>query len=120
LWRRGFGGRLIGRVADEQSFPHEGLALPEQALAMLVHFRPEAHFVERAIKAYMLLGTLNEDDVAVPWAADALVTQSFTRDLHYVPSKRWKRLRIRDHHSISDATVGEGRASPEAAENDFN
>lgn len=82
MWRRGFGGRLIGRVADEQSLPHEGLALPEQALAVLIHFCPEAHFVKRALQSHMLFGALDEDDVAVAWAADALVAQGFPRDLH--------------------------------------
>jgi hypothetical protein len=86
LWRRGFGGRLVGRVADEQSLPHEGLALPEQALAVLVHFCPEAHFVERALQSHMLFGALDEDDVAVAWAADALITQGFPWDLHCLQS----------------------------------
>lgn len=109
MWRRGFGGRLVRRVADEQSLPHEGLALPEETLAVLVHFCPEAYFVERALQSHVLFRALDEDDVAVAWAADAFVTQGFPWDLHCLPSKRWKRLRIRDHHSISDPTAGEGQ-----------
>src|SRR6476646_11737466 len=82
LWRRGFGGRLIWRFAHEQPFPDERFALPQQSLSVLVHLRPQPHLVERAVEAHLVLGPLDEHDVAVTRAADALVANGFARDLH--------------------------------------
>jgi hypothetical protein len=82
LWGRGFGGRLVRRIAHEQSFPHERLALPEEALAVLVHLRPESHFIERAVQADLVFRALDEHDVAVARPTNALVADRFSRDLH--------------------------------------
>ena len=83
LWRRGFGGWLVRRVAHEQSFPHERFALPQQSLSVLVHLRPQPHLVERAVEPYVLLGPLDEHDVAITRATDALVAYGFAGNLHW-------------------------------------
>jgi hypothetical protein len=82
LWRRGFARWLLARVTHEQAFPHERLALPEEALAVLVHLRPESHFIERAVQADLVFRALDEHDVAVARPTNALVADRFSRDLH--------------------------------------
>jgi hypothetical protein len=82
LWRRGFGGRLVRRIAHEQSLPYECFAPPQQALSVLVHLGPQAYLVERAVEAYLVLGPLDEHQVAVTRATDALVAYGFSRNLH--------------------------------------
>jgi hypothetical protein len=73
----------VRRVAHEQPFPDEGFTLPEQPLAVLVHLRPEADLVERTIEADVTLASLDQDDVAIAWAADAFVAKGFARNLHH-------------------------------------
>jgi hypothetical protein len=87
LWRSGFGCGLMRRIADEQSFPDECLTLPEEALAVLVHLRPEAHFVECAFQAHLRFGALDEDEVSVAWTADAFVANGLARDFHGVRTR---------------------------------
>jgi hypothetical protein len=66
----------------EQTFPHERLSLPEQALSVLVHLGPQAHLIERAIQLDVVLRALDEDDVPIARTADALVTDCLARNLH--------------------------------------
>ena len=75
---------MVWRIADEQSFPHECLALPEEPLAVLVHLCPEAYIVECAVELYVRLQALDEDDVAVARTADAFVAKGLARDFHDV------------------------------------
>ena len=82
MWRRGFGGRLVLRVGCEQAFPDKCLTLPEEALAVFVHLRPEANLVQRAVELDVVLRALDEHNVAVPRAANALVANGFPGDLH--------------------------------------
>ena len=83
LWGRGFGGRLVRRIAHELSFPHERFALPQQSLSVLVHLRPQPHLVERAVEPHLVLGPLDEHDVAITWPTDAFVAYGFAGDLHW-------------------------------------
>ena len=83
LWRRGFGGRLVRRSAHEQPLPHERFALPQQSLSVLVHLRPQPYLVERAVETHLVLGSLDEHDIAVTRATDALVAYGFSRNLHW-------------------------------------
>ena len=69
-------------VGNEQPFPYESLAFPEQALAAFVHLRPEADVIQRAFELNFGLRALDEYEVAVARPADALVADCFARDLH--------------------------------------
>jgi hypothetical protein len=95
----------VRRVADEESFPDECFALPEEALAVLIHLRPEAHLIEGAVELDPELGALNEDEVAVAGAADAFVANGFARDSHGDRD----RPEIRDSETSKRGTAGKGR-----------
>jgi len=71
-------------VADEQPFPDECLAFPEESLAVLVHLCPESDLVERAVEVHVRLGALDEHEVAVAWTADAFVAKGLAGDFHDV------------------------------------
>jgi hypothetical protein len=95
----------VWRVADEESFPDERFALPEEALAVLVHLGPEADLIEGAVELDLEFVALDEDDVAVAGAADAFVANGFARDFHGdrdLPE-------IRDPETSKGETVGKGR-----------
>ena len=49
---------------------------------MLIHLRPEAHFVEGAIQLDVVLRALDEHHIAVSWASNALVANRLARNLH--------------------------------------
>ena len=87
LWGRGFGSGLVWRIAHEQSFPHERFALPQQSLSVLIHLRPQSYLVERVIQPDLVLGPLDEHNVAVTRATDALVAYGFAWNLHW-PERR--------------------------------
>jgi len=82
LWRSGFAGGLVRLVAREQALPHEGFALPEQPLSVLVHLGPEADFVECAVQVDVRFRALDEHEVAVARAADAFVANGLSGDFH--------------------------------------
>ena len=73
--------RAVG-IGNEEPFPHECLTFPEESLAALVHLRPEADEIERAFELNLGLRALDEHEVAVTRAADALVADCLARDLH--------------------------------------
>ena len=113
LWRSGFGCGLVRCVADEQSFPHECLTLPEKSLAVLVHLGPEAHFVERAVEMHVGFCALDEDEVAVAWTADAFVAKGLTWDFHDVVRDGSQGRKKSGLESTNDATDGKGPESHE-------
>ena len=90
LWRRGFAGGLVGRIAHEQAFPHQRFAFPQQALAVFVHLGPQAHVIDRAIELGEGLESLNQHDVAVTRTADALVPNRLARDLDQRSAEKWR------------------------------
>jgi len=104
---------VVGRVAHEEPFPHERLPLPQQSLSVLIHLRPQAHQVKRAVEPHLVLRALDEHDIAVAWAADALVADGFARDLHCLGTEEeW--IRGGPHTTIDAAPREDRRRHPSA------
>ena len=82
LWRSRLDVCVAVRLGDEEPLPDECFPLPEESLAALIHLCPEADLVQGAVEPYFLLRALNEDEVAVARAADALVADGFAGNLH--------------------------------------
>ena len=78
---RGFTGGLVGGIAHEQTFPDECFALPEKALAVFIHLRPQAHVIQGAVELSEPFGALNQHDVAVARTADTLVADRLAWNL---------------------------------------
>ena len=95
MWGRGFGSGLVWRIAHEQSFPHERFALPQQSLSVLIHLRPQSYLVERVIQPDLVLGPLDEHNVAVTRATDALVAYGFAWNLHWPERRGFEGGRVR-------------------------
>ena len=94
MWRRGFSGRLIRRIAHEQPLPHERFALPQQSLSVLIHLRPQPDLVERTVEAHLMLGPLDEHDIAVTRATDAFVAYGFSRNLQWQSAAKFEGGRV--------------------------
>jgi hypothetical protein len=84
---RGFGSGLVRRIAHKQPFPHERFALPQESLSVLIQLRPEPNLVERAVESHLVLGPLDEHQVAVARATDAFVAYGLAGNLHR-PARR--------------------------------
>jgi len=62
---------------------------------VLIHLRPESYLVERAIQADLVLGPLDEHDVAVTRATDAFVADRFAGNLHWPERRGFEGGRVR-------------------------
>ena len=62
---------------------------------MLIHLRPQSYLVECAIQADLVLGPLDEHEVAVTRATDAFVADRFAGNLHWPERRGFEGGRVR-------------------------
>jgi len=62
---------------------------------VLIHLRPQSYLVECAIQADLVLGPLDEHEVAVTRATDAFVADRFAGNLHWPERRGFEGGRVR-------------------------
>ena len=74
-------------------------------MAVFIHLRPKPHLIQRAVQLHVVLGALDQHDVAVSRTADALVANRFARNLDQTDAKdRDRELPQRDEGSSAGGT----------------
>ena len=61
---------------------------------MLIHLRPQPDLVKRTVEAHLMLGPLDEHDIAVTRATDAFVAYGFSRNLQWQSAAKFEGGRV--------------------------